>query len=184
MEFRIGDALDRIRRAKAGEASPPVGHSELKPQAAAVSTQAAKPAADSPARQGEMPSGPALALAERARQFPRDAARWETLLHNAWRIDARWFWTLAALRLGGCQVVPHKEAGWALRFDAAAVDELRRQTGDGMLFSGEADYREYVARHLAPRRDELTEILRLSSLGRLVDEDMSWAFSPGVRRVG
>ena len=129
-----------------------------------------------------MPTGPSLSLAERARQLPRDAARWEVLLNNAWMTDPWWFWTLATLRLGGCQIVPHKEAGWALRYDAAAVDELRRKTGDGMLFGSEAEYRALAARALAPRREELTELLQLSSFGRLVDEDFGWAFSPAGKR--
>ena len=185
MEFRIGEALDRVRRAATGNPPDTVGQPETKPQVVAP-IEASKPETKpDTVGQGEQPTGPALSLAERAAQFPRDADRWETLLHNAWMTDPWWYWTLATLRLGGCQIVLHIEAGWALRYDAAAVDELRRKTGDGMLFGSEAEYRELAARALAPRRGELTELLQLSSFGRLVDEDFSWAFGPaGKRRVG
>ena len=178
-----------VARARSKQVPDTPGQLEPKPQAAVLPGSSKTPAlpdnAGQPAPATPMPTGPNLSLAERARQLPRDAARWEVLLHNAWMTDPWWFWTLATLRLGGCQIVPHIEAGWALRYDAAVIDELRRKTGDGMLFADEADYRVFATRALAPRRAELTELLQLSSFGRLVDEDFSWAFGPaGKRRVG
>ena len=185
-ELTIGEILAQAR-GQSIAVSP--AQPTTKPQAAVLPGSSNTPAlpdnAGQPAPATPMPAGPNLSLVERARQLPRDAARWEVLLHNAWMTDPWWFWTLATLRLGGCQIVPHIEAGWALRFNAAAIDELRQKTGDGMLFGSEAEYRAFATRALAPRREELTELLQLSSFGRLVDEDFDWAFSPaGKRRVG
>jgi len=196
--FRIDEALRRVEHLAAGQPKPPdvaeppkppdVAEPPRPPDVAAES--ATKPAAEgfveSPAGD-EFPEQTRAVLTERARHLPDDATRWESLLRNTWNLgteeDGRWwFWTLLTFRVGGCRLVAHKGAGWAIRFDAETIGSLRAQ-GVELLFESEDDYRALARKHLAPRRDELARLLQLSSLGVLEDVgDLSWAWIDSDRR--